>query len=117
MPNTREHRIFTPDQLHEPDEESRVSAYFRQWLAPPTIIAIVVAVGAGFVTYYRVDQNEKAIARVEASLQYERAASTATYERRDVLNETLKSLDTKIDMNNAAMNARLARIEAALGVR
>lgn len=81
-------------------------SYFRQWLAPPTVIAMAVALASVFVMYYRVEQSERQIQRLERMIVDEHNAAVVIYQRRDVLVEQLRLVEM-----------RLSNIELALGVR
>ena len=98
-------------------------SWLQQWLAPPTLIALISFGGLTFVAHYRLGlveveqtriraQLEQHRTDVDALLRNERDLNALTYQRRDVLVEQLRAVQTQLDEIKQELRRRNARGEA-----
>jgi Tfp pilus assembly protein PilO len=78
------------DMTHQQDEHDRRGYDWSQWTAPPTVLAIAIAgatmVGGWFVQQDRMEALSRRVESVERD-----------YQRREVLAEQLRNIDSRLD--------------------
>lgn len=84
------------DPMPEPQHDG-FRSWLQAWVAPPTLISLIAFGSMTAVAHYRLGKAEIAIEEIHASMQRDRDYSSNVYQRRDVLVEQLKQIQSQLD--------------------
>lgn len=87
--------------------------WLAAWVAPPTLISLAFFGSLVAVAHYRLGQVEVQVAEIRATLQQEHEQTALIYQRRDVLLEQLRQIQTQLDEIKTELRER-RRIDGAL---